>query len=259
MKTISRVLCVCMIGLAIPIVVMAGKPDQVNGDLETLQKYRSTLPDASRGLEMLAAGDMDKAERLFAGMLKVFPGHPDACYGRAVLYSRRGDLAAALSWIEEAEAGYFHLQRIWKRHMSKRMNMTPEEQRRMRELTTQGVDRTRNSMFCDTQSLLYNRTSRSTKDMLHNGDSESTPFHLPAELPALHGNILFKLRRLPEAEEKYLEALAIDRFHERSMNNLINIYYMTHRFDPARMWLEKARQLKVRIHPGLAKAVQSAE
>lgn len=259
MKKISAVLWLCVIGLVIPALVMAGKPGQVNGDLDKLQKYRSTLPDAGKAMGMLASGEMEKAERLFRGILKVFPGHPEACYGLAVIDGRRGDLEKALSWIKQAEAAYFSMQRIWKRQMSKGMNMTPEEQRRMRELTTQGIDRTRNSVFCDAQSLLYNKTARSAKDGLHDGDLESSPFRLPAEIPALQGNLMFKLRRLPGAERKYLEALAIDPGHERSMNNLINIYYVTRRFDLARQWLETARQLQVKIHPGLEKAVQAAE
>jgi len=258
-KKISEMLFLCVFTMVVPVLVMAGKPGQVNGDLDRLQKYRSTLPDAGKALGILTTGDMEKAERLFRGILKVFPGHPDACYGLAVIDGRRGDLETALSWIKQAEAAYFSMQRIWKRQMSKGMNMTPEEQRRMRELTTQGIDRTRNSVFCDAQSLLYNKTARSAKDGLHDGELESSPFSLPAEIPALQGNILFKLRRLDEAEKKYLEALTIEPGHERSMNNLINIYYVTRRFDLARKWLETARQLQVKIHPGLEKAVQAAE
>ena len=94
---------------------------------------------------------------------------------------------------------------------------------------------------------------------------------LPREIPtippspsrpntfSLHGNLFFKLKRFAEAEAKYLAALAIEPGHERCLNNLINIYFVTGKIGQARGWLEKADQQKVKVNPGLEKAVRQAK
>ena len=55
-----------------------------------------------------------------------------------------------------------------------------------------------------------------------------------------------------------MEALAIDPGHERCLNNLINIYFISGRIEQARNWLEKANQQKVKINAGLEKALRQA-
>jgi len=249
---------ICGLSLFAFLLVVPNQAKSMDDDLELLQKYRSTLPVAGKGLELLAAGDREGASRKFAGCLDVFPSHPAACYGQAVISSREGDLIQALAWIEKAEAGCLSLQVIWEEQMAKRMNMSREEQLRFREMVTQGVDRTQNSVWCDTTSLIYNKRGRQTEDVLQGGDSDSSPFAIPAEYYVLHGNILFKQRRFTGAEEKYLLALTVAPAHRQCLNNLVNLYFITRRFERAREWLQKARQRKVTINPRLEQAVKSA-
>jgi len=240
-----------------PMLITPDPGSNVNEDLKTLQKYQSSLADAGKGMELLAAGDREGALKKFAGCLAVLPDHPDAAYGRAVVSSREDDLVQALLWIERAEAGCRSLQSIWKEQTAGRLSMSREEQLRLRELVTQGIDRTKNSVFCDAQSLIYNKTARQTQDVLRQADGEVSPFAVPAEFFALHGNILFKMKRLDEAEAQYIKALDVNPGHERCLNNLVNIYYVTRRLDLAREWLKKAGERKVSIHPKLKAAVLS--
>lgn len=243
--------------LWLPMMILPDPGSKVHEDLKTLQKYRSSLADAEKGMELLAAGDRDGALKKFTGCLAILPEHPDAGYGRAVISSREGDLAVALFWIERAEAGCRSLQRIWKEQTAGRLGMSREEQLRLRELVTQGIDRTKNSVFCDAQSLIYNKTARQTRDVLQQADGIVSPFAVPAEFFALHGNILFKLKRLDEAEVQYKKALDVNPAHERCLNNLVNIYYVTRRLDLAREWLHIAGERKVSVHPKLKAAVLS--
>lgn len=53
-------------------------------------------------------------------------------------------------------------------------------------------------------------------------------------------------------------ALALEPGHERCLNNLINVYFISGRIGSARDWLEKADRLKVRVNFELARAVRRA-
>jgi hypothetical protein len=50
----------------------------------------------------------------------------------------------------------------------------------------------------------------------------------------------------------------VEPAHERCLNNLVNIYFITRRLAEAREWLDKAARLKVKVNPNLEKAVREA-
>jgi pentatricopeptide repeat protein len=78
---------------------------------------------------------------------------------------------------------------------------------------------------------------------------------VPAEYDYFTGNCQFKLKRYEEAAASYREAVASDPAHANAYNNLINILYMVRRYDEARAVIDRAEANKVKVHPGLKKAV----
>lgn len=257
-KSKKKVGLACWLGLLLAALLPGQKGASLEQDMELLRKYHSTLAVANKGLELAAMRNWQEAGLELERCLAVMPGHPSACYGKAVIAGQAGDLPAALAWIERAEAGCLELQRVWENQKPNWLSMSREDEKRLRELAAQDIGGSTSSLACVSVDRAYEskKTGRATADVLQDGAS---PFAMPAEFHALHGNLLFKSRRLDEAEAQYLKALAIAPGHERCLNNLINLYFVGRRFDLAREWLAQARKRKARIHPQLEKVVEEAQ
>lgn len=255
-RLIHLIFWACII---LPLRMPGQKSVRFEEDMDVLRNFQLTLPVANMGLELVAAGEWDDAEKKFDECLKILPDHPYACYGKAVSRNRQKDLSGALDWIERAERGCLSLQRVWVNQKTNVINMSREEKQRLNALASQGIDYRQNSSFCDNKQLLVkNSTARATKDAFSGMKSGSSPFEIPAEFFSMHGNILFKLRRLEEAAEQYLKALDVNPAHERCFNNLLNIYYITRRLDRAREWLKKASRRNVKVNHKLEQAIRLA-
>ena len=258
MKNKQRNFSICGVCFLFALALTAQKSTSLEQDIEMLRKYHSALPAANSGLELAAAGNWEQAGKELDHCLAILPGHPNAAYGKAVIANQAGEIAEALGWIERAEKGCLALQQVWENQKTNWLSMSRDDEKRMRELAAQSIGGSTNSLACVSVDRAYEskKTGRATADVIGNGAS---PFEIPAEFHSLHGNLLFKLRRLDQAEDQYLLALAGEPAHERCLNNLINVYFVTRRLDKAREWLERAGKQKVRINPLLEQAIREAE
>jgi tetratricopeptide (TPR) repeat protein len=236
---------------------------EIPGDkqgLELLRQLSVAQPMLAEAFDLLAIRDLDGAGRLFDRCLEALAENPGACFGKACIADRRGDLAGALAWMERAEAASLFLDRLWASQKATLLKASQEEKDRLLELSLGLQVKGENSSVC--RSHEYARESakaaQKAKDISFQGDFDRSPFAVPAEYFSLHGNLLFKLKRYGEAEAKYLAALALEPGHPRCLNNLINVYFISGRIGPARDWLEKAGRLKVRVNSELARAVRRA-
>jgi tetratricopeptide (TPR) repeat protein len=251
----------CLACLLIPAGLGAQDSSSVDKDMDTLRKYHSVLAVANKGLEFVAAKDWEAAAKQFDRCLEIMPDHPNACYGKAVISNQAGDVPQALGWIEKAEQGCISLQLVWMKQKTNWLSISKDDAKRLHELAAQTMGGNTETVGCTSQDRAYEskKTGRPSEDALQDAKGSGTsPFAVPAEFLALHGNLLFKEKRLPEAEAKYLEALAVEPAHERCLNNLVNIYFVTRRLAEAREWLDKAARLKVKVNPNLEKALREA-
>ncbi len=250
----------CLACLLMPAGLGAQDSSSVDKDMVTLRKYHSVLAVANKGLEWVAARDWEAAAKQFDRCLEILPDHPNACYGKAVISNQAGDVPMALSWIEKAEKGCAALQLVWAKQNTNWLSMSKDDAKRLHELAAQTMGGNTETVGCTSQDRAYEskKTGRPSEDALKDSKSGTSPFAVPAEFLALHGNLLFKQKRLPEAEARYLEALAVEPAHERCLNNLVNIYFVTGRLAKAREWLDKAARLKVKVNPNLEKAVRES-
>ena len=251
----------CLLCLFVPI-LLAGQdsPDDKHG-LDVLRKFRLAQPLLNKASDLLTAKDWEGAAKQFNRCLEILPESPDACFGMAYICNQAGDITKALTWIEQAEKASLYLQKVWENQKTSLFKMSQEERLSLLKLAD---DLLNNGMYvysCKSGKLYAESTQVAGKARAITADADAgdSPFATPAEFHSLHGNLLFKLKRLKEAEEQYLQALAIAPSHERCLNNLINIYFVTGKIGQARSWLEKADQLKVKINPGLAQAVRQAK
>jgi Tfp pilus assembly protein PilF len=261
MKRNCRLHILCLACLLIPAGLGAQDSSSVDKDMVTLRKYHSVLALANKGLELVAARNWEAAARQFDRCLEILPDHPNACYGKAVISNQAGDVPQALNWIEKAENGCVSLQLVWAKQKTNWLTISKDDAKRLHELAAQTMGGNTETVGCTSQDRAYEskKTGRPSEDALQDAKgSDASPFAVPAEFLALHGNLLFKEKRFPEAEAKYLEALAVEPAHERCLNNLVNIYFITRRLAEAREWLDKAARLKVKVNPNLEKAVREA-
>lgn len=258
MKDKRLIFFVCWTCLVIPVLLPGQKGTSLEGDMDMLRKLHSTQSEGKKGLDLLQARDWEGAAGHFNKCLRILPLHPNACFGMATIANQMGDVAQSLSWIERAETGCLALQQVWENQRPNWLSMSKDDEKRMRELAAQHIGGSTSSLACVSVDRAYEskKTGRTTTSVIQGGAS---PFEIPAEFHSLHGNLLFKLRRLDEAEAQYLEALAREPAHERCLNNLINLYFVTRRLDKAREWLERAGQQKVRINPRLEQAIREAK
>lgn len=250
-----------LVCLFVPILLAGQNNSSSEQGLEILHKLRLTQPLLNKASDLLTAKDWEGAAQQFNRCLEAFPESPDACFGMAYICNQTGDITKALTWIEKAEKASLYLKQVWENQKTNLFKLSQEEQIRLLQLA-EDLQNNGMSVYSCKSNKLASESSQATQKaraITANANIDSSPFAIPAEFFSLHGNLLFKLKRFEEAEAQYLQALAIAPNHERCLNNLINIYFISHKIEQARSWLEKAIQQKVKINPGLIQAVRQAK
>jgi tetratricopeptide (TPR) repeat protein len=172
---------------------------------------------------------------------------------------KRGDFAAALERIGQAKAGFSHMGAAILTLNQKKLRSDIDRAQEMSDYgsalndwyqvascmknTVQSWMIENEKKMSDNEKGIQEKMSGGPKDVV------------PAEYQYFAGNCLFKMKRLDEAAVAYEGALAVDPTHANACNNLINILYVQKRIEDARAWLARAEKAKVKIHPGLKKAV----
>ena len=243
-------------------VLLAGQNNSSNEkDLEMLRKLHLTQPLLNKASDLLATKDWEGAAQQFNRCLEALPESPDACFGMAYICNQTGDLTKALTWIEKAEKASLTLQQTWENQKTSLFKLSQEEQIRLLQFAEDLQNNGMSIYSCKSNKLASEsmQATQKARAITAKGNTDNSPFTIPAEFFSLHGNLLFKLKRWEEAEAQYLKALAMAPNHERCLNNLINLYFISHKIEQAQSWLEKAIQQKVKINPGLAQAVSNAK
>ena len=250
-----------LICLCVPILIAGQDNPNDKQGLEVLRKLRLTQPLLNKASDLLAAKDWEGAARQFNRCLEAVHESPDACFGMAYIGSQTGDIAKALTWMEQAEKASLYLQQVWEIQKMSLFKMSQEERIHLLQLAEDLLNNGMSIYSCKANrfSTESEQATQKAREISAKGNTDDSPFAIPAEFYSLHGNLLFKLKRLDEAEAQYLKALAVAPGHERCLNNLINIYFVTGRIEQARSWLGKADQQKVKVNPGLEKAVRQAK
>lgn len=84
------------------------------------------------------------------------------------------------------------------------------------------------------------------------------PVPVPARYSTLHGNILLRLDKLPEATTQYQAALKVDPAYGEAANNLASIYHMAGQNEKAMEIVTEARKRGAKLHPELSRSIEAA-
>jgi tetratricopeptide (TPR) repeat protein len=225
----------------------------------------------------ILAGHIDKAKNAFQRddlpacqkealfCLDRLPEHHEAHFLLSQILYKRGEFGPALEHIQAAEDGSLRLSKVvaelYQQKMAKRMDNVADLGDDVQGAEA-AEDAARDRGTCRIDK--YSKSAQDAKDKLANetksgeGDESAKTLDVPADYHFIHGNCLFRLKRLPEAEAEYRLAVGIDPGHSGACNNLINLLFMEGRPADARASLSEAEAHKAVINPGLKKAVLDA-
>lgn len=206
--------------------------------------------------------NLEKCERLALFCLEKLPEHEEAHLLMSQILYKRGEFENALEHVQAAEAGYLELTEAVKLAQLRKMKQRADNVAGL-------IDEVDEAMRAEYEAKsrgscqvpAYSKIVQDAKDDLieEQGRSETDEGEQISPIPAsyhyFHGNALFRLDRLPEAEAEYRLAVKTDPRHAEAYNNLINILFTQKRLDEARAFLSQAEAHKASVHPGLKKAV----
>jgi tetratricopeptide (TPR) repeat protein len=238
------------------VLAAAGAAADQRDELALAKKYKMAEPFVQKAQKYADQDKFDKCDRELDRCFEAVPDHHSANYVKAQELYKQGDFAAALDRIGRAKAGFIRLAAAMRALQAK---MLQGEIDKAQELSDYGEAlsdwRAASNATCAVGRIAVNSTKINENEREIQGQMTQKEADVPAEYEYVAGNCLFKMKRLDEAAAAYEAALAIDPAHANAFNNIINVFYVQKRMDDARAWLDRAEKAKVKIHPGLKKAV----
>ena len=231
-----------------------------------VQKYKASIAKLQEGKALFLKAKYDRAEKKLQECLTVFPKNPDAHYLLAQIALNRGDVDAALSSIENAEASFIETRKFYSFYHQEMMvelrdqKAKIEDNIRIREnslgeLKRSASDANREAALQIEGQIQQERIEVGRIDQkLREPIPENPP--IPAAYHYIHGNILYKSQQFQEASEQYLETIRLDPHHEFAYNNLAGLYYGSGQFQKALDYLLQAEANGVKVNAAFKKDLE---
>lgn len=233
-----------------------------NKNLALIDEYSMLSGHIAKAKSAFHRDNLAKCEQEVLFCLERLPEHHEAHFLLSQILYKKGEFEKALEHIQAAKEGYLKfteavyllgLQKTEKQ-MDNVVDLIDDVQG-----ATAAEDAAKSRGSC--QISRYGKGVQDAKEKLSNEeklkdtDESRKILTIPANYHYFHGNCLFRLKRLPEAEADYLLVIKIDPRYSEAYNNLINLLFMQKRLDEAGALLSQAEAHKAAINPGLKKAV----
>jgi len=231
-------------------------------NLALLNEYSILSGHIEKAKTAFQRDNLTKCEQEVLFCLERLPEHQEAHFLLSQILYKKGEFEKALEHIQAAEEGYLK--------MTEAASVL-EQQKMKEQLDSVGslIDNAREAAAADDEanrwgSCQVGRSGKAAQDAKDKLSKEERLYEkgrakeispIPANYFYFHGNCLFRLKRLPEAEAQYLQAIKADPRYGEAYNNLINLLFMEKRLDEARTFLSQAEAHEAAITPGLKKAV----
>lgn len=188
-----------------------------------------------------------KAEKSFLKCLESYPKYSSADYFLGKINNHNKMYVKALKHIERAKLNYKHMNDL---NISAQLEyfdaLRQKKENLQKDLSNpELVTRNRDTMQ---REILTIDTKLQQKPLAQVN-------HAPAEYYFMHGNIFFRMKKLKEAHDQYVEAIRLGPQFPDTYNNLINLYFMVQKFDRAYEYIKKAEKQKVKVNPKLKAAI----
>lgn len=230
-------------------------------DAQRVTQYKGATVAFEKALGYMDKKDRDGALDSLNTCFEQMPDFPEGHFLKArILYSEK-EFNQALPEIVKAEAGHESTADL-------RESMLKDRQKALRERMQKKDDAIRDqktlaaSLPMEQRQKVYDKINQleGEKEMLSREVQEWSkgPVPMPARYSTLHGNILLRLDRLPEATAQYEAALKVDPAYGEAANNLASIYHMAGQNEKAMEVVTEARKRGAKLHPDLAKSIEAA-
>lgn len=250
------------LSIAAALLLAAAAPAAAQDEADLVQKYKLTETTVLKAQKYLDQGKPDKCEAELRSCFAAVPDHHAALHVKSQSLYKAGDYAAALAAMDEAKAGYRRLDAAVKKMQAAKLE---EDLATVQSMIDALPDLETRAAQTQCKVGIYNGDVLSLQGRI-NQKAEDLKQRLvmaaesaPAEYLYFTGNCLFKLNRSDEAEAFYRAAVEAAPDHANAYTNLINLLYLRRSLDEAKGFLALAEAHKVRIHPGLKKAVLEAK
>ncbi|MCU0236921.1 MAG: tetratricopeptide repeat protein [Acidobacteria bacterium] len=220
-------------------------------------KYKACEKDLARAVKLLKKRQAADAEASLRQCLKIVPEHYEAHYLLAQVAAERGDYAAAVGHLQQAEAEMERMAglcRAWQAESER-------EETAERELVSGEAQDTMIKSPCAANSTKID-TGRLDRERGITSGSRLAPldprrFEVPAAWHFAHGNFLYKSRRWADAAARYRLALERDPRLGAAWNNLLGALMLAGQVEAARSELQQALQAGADVNPELRRAVEA--
>jgi glyoxylase-like metal-dependent hydrolase (beta-lactamase superfamily II)/tetratricopeptide (TPR) repeat protein len=230
---------------------------------KTLRRLAAANEPYAKGLDAYKKGRLDKAESAFGSCIEKFPGHAYAHYYAANIRFVRKDFAAALASMELALAHFDGMTALSARLEERRSVQRDAARLALDEMSESGLS-------CrDSRSVEWTLDELDADEFTSERSAarrEEAFARMKARYVYFHGNVLFRLQRVPEAFRRYEEAVRLDPRQADAYNNLIAICLVAREYRAAEAFLEKAEaaglgeslnlELKERLFKALGKPTE---
>jgi tetratricopeptide (TPR) repeat protein len=236
-------------------------------DLALVSAYATLAPHVDKARTAFRRGRLEKCEEEAGFCLKNLPEHQEAHFLMSQVLYKKGEYAGALAHIRAAEEGYLRLAGAFLVLEKDKQQRRSEDMVRLSDeiadlAAADAAVKSRGSCLPDKfNSALQDSRRELTRaeEERNKTDADKDVSGIPALYRYWHGNALFMLRRLAEAEAEYRRAVAKDPDFREAYNNLVNLLFMAGRLDEARAVLAQAEAHKAKVRPELKKAVLERE
>jgi hydroxyacylglutathione hydrolase len=228
------------VGFAFLFLILTPLHGQRNKSLEKAWgQFESAEPRFSQGLKAFKEGRYEDASAAFEKCLQKMPRHAYAYYYLANIAYIRKDYPQALLHMERSW-GHFDLMQELDGHAGK--------------LKLKKIDSYQQMLASEWDNTRDCRTSRELEAIAGQLTDEQSQLEILAQQQRdarakqkahyvyFLGNILFQLKRYPEAAQRYQEAIALNPGHASAYNNAAAICYVAGEYREALTYLERAEQ-----------------
>jgi tetratricopeptide (TPR) repeat protein len=229
---------------------LAAQKDFNQSEKATIENFKRAKVHYDKGMDYLRKGNLEKARKEADASLEIFPVYADGHLLLALLQYQQGSFEPALKEIETAESGFGAISEFYavsyQDHFARLREQRNEAAARLEELKASGKDQI---LVSEAQHAL------AVKDEELRSWKPDVALAMPAEYHFVHGNILFKMKRLEEAQGKYLAALQADPRYANAYTNLIAICLARGDAANALKYLRQAEGNGVALNEKLKQAV----
>jgi len=235
---------VLLLALALP---LAAQKNFNQSEKATIEKFKRAQVHFEKGVEFLKKGSLAKAQKEAASSMEIFSGYSGGHLLLAMIRFREGDYQAGLAEIEMAKTNFAAIKEFYAISYQDYINRLREQRDfTASRLAEPGLD----LILAREAEIKLAEIDEKLRDW-----KPTMGLDIPAEYHFVHGNILYKMNRLDEAQGFYLAAVQADPRHTNAYTNLIGMYLTRGDTANALKYLQQAERAGVTVNEQLKKAV----